>query len=238
MSTRYARHRSGVEIEATSDMSVSQRDRWLVASFSGPVRACSWAIVRGGLVDAEHVAWLEVRDDELRPPADARELLNARLRERGLESAVGLLTSRRVSTYRDVAREYSGVRLRCIATVGLGNALRAGDPPGVTGRIGTINLLVHVDAPMTDVALLEASAIATEAKAAAVLEAGILSRRSNQPATGTGTDCTVVTCALPKLPLRGASYAGKHTAIGALVGEVTLQAVREGIAGWLEEQRA
>ena len=222
---------------AASEMSVSQQDRWLVASFSSPVRACSWAIVRGGLVDAGHVAWLEVRDDELRPPVDAGELLSARLRERGLENAVGLLTSRRVSTYRDVAREYAGVRARCIATVGLGNALRAGDPPGVTGRIGTINLLVHVDTSVTDVALLEASAIVTEAKAAAVLESGILSRRSKQPATGTGTDCTVVTCVLPRVPSRGASYAGKHTGIGALVGAATLQAVREGIAGWLEEQR-
>jgi adenosylcobinamide amidohydrolase len=218
-------------------MSVSQRDRWLLTSFASPVRACSWAIVRGGLVDAEHVAWLEVRDDELRPPVDARELLRERLQERGLENAVGLLTSRRVATYRDVARESSGVRARCIATVGLGNALRAGDPPGVSGRIGTINLLLHVDAPLTDVALLEASAIATEAKAAAVLEAGISSRRSGRPATGTGTDCTVVTCPLPQVRTRAASYAGKHTAIGSVVGEATWQAVRDGIAAWLAERR-
>ena len=163
-------------------MSVEQRERWLVSSFSSPVRACSWAIVRGGFVDAEHVAWLEVHDDELRPPVDATDLLQTRLCERGLENAVGLLTSRRVSTYRDVLRESSGLRARCLATVGLGNALRAGDPPGVTGRIGTINLLLHVEAPLTDVALLEASAIVTEAKTAAVLEAGILSRRTHRPA--------------------------------------------------------
>jgi adenosylcobinamide amidohydrolase len=129
------------------------------------------------------------------------------------------------------------MRARCLATVGLGNALRAGDPAGVSGRIGTINILLHVDAPLTDVALLEASAIVTEAKAAAVLEAGISSRRSGRPATGTGTDCTVVTCTLPHTRLRGASYAGKHTAIGSLVGEAALQAVSEGIAAWLEERK-
>ena len=231
------RRKSEDATAAHSGISVSQRERWLVASFAEPVRACSWAIVRGGLVDAEHVAWLEVRDEELRPPVDASELLRERLRERGFQNAVGLLTSRRVSTYRDVVSESSGIRARCIATVGLGNALRAGDPPGVTGRIGTINILLHLDAPLTDVALLEASAIVTEAKAAAVLEAGISSRRSNRPATGTGTDCTVVTCSMPQAQLRGASYAGKHTAIGSLVGEATARAVADGIAAWLSEGR-
>ncbi|HYQ45569.1 MAG TPA: adenosylcobinamide amidohydrolase [Polyangiaceae bacterium] len=237
MSASLPRHRLVGDARITSEMSVVQADRWLVASFSCPVRACSWAIVRGGLVEAQHVAWLEVRDHELRPPVDATELLRARLRERRLESAIGLLTSRNVSTYRDVTSDNAGIRVRCIATTGLGNALRAGDPPGVSGRIGTINLLLHVDTPLTDVALLEASAIATEAKTAAVLEAGISSRRSNLPATGTGTDCTVVTCKRPQLRRKGATYAGKHTQIGALIGAAAFQAVQEGIAAWLQEQR-
>lgn len=221
---------------AASELSVTQNERWLVAAFSSPVRACSWAIVRGGLVDADHVAWLEVRDQELRPPVNAADLLRERLRERGLEHAVGLLTSRSVATYRDVTRESSGIRARCLATVGLGNALRAGDPPGVNGRIGTINLLLHVDVPLSDSALLEASAIVTEAKAVAVLEAGITSRRTGQPATGTGTDCTVVTCSLPQSRKSRAIYAGKHTQVGSLIGEVTLRAVTEGVSAWLRER--
>jgi adenosylcobinamide amidohydrolase len=122
---------------------------------------------------------------------------------------------------------------RAVATVGLGNALRAGDPAGVAGRIGTINLLVHVSAPLTDEALLEASAIATEAKAAAVLEAQITSRRTGRPATGTGTDCTVLACT--PAPRRREAYAGKHTRIGALVGAAAHCVVREGVRRWLEE---
>lgn len=222
---------------APAAMSLFQQGGWLVASFSAPVRACSWAIVGGGLVDAEHVAWLEVHDEDLRPPVDAAALLGERLHAQGLEGAVGLLTSRRVASYREVAAESGAVGARCVATVGLGNALRAGDPAGVAGRIGTINLLVHVAVPMTDAALLEASAIATEAKTAAVLEAGITSRRSGRPATGTGTDCTVVTCVRPPRGARGAPYAGKHTAIGSVVGDAAFRAVHEGVASWLEEQR-
>src|SRR6185369_15486312 len=122
MSAPLLRHRSAGDTQAASELTVVQNERWLVASFSSPIRACSWAIVHGGLVDAEHVAWLEVRDHELRPPVDAAVLLCERLREQGLDNAIGLLTSRRVSTYRDVTRESAGIRARCIATVGLGNA--------------------------------------------------------------------------------------------------------------------
>jgi len=229
-----ARSHDAVPRRRAPAMMVTQEGPWLVASFAAPVRACSWAIVRGGLVDADHVAWLEVRDGDLRPPVDARGLLADRLRFRGLGRAVGLLTSRNVSTYCDVAARHGDARARCVATVGLGNALRAGDPPGVAGRIGTINILVHVFAALSDAALVEANAIATEAKVAAVLEAGVLSRRSGRAATGTGTDCTVTTCETRR-DGAVAAYAGKHTAIGAAIGEATLGAVRDGVAAWLEE---
>ena len=221
-------------IPLTSDgMSVTLSDRWLVASFSAPVSACSWAIVGGGLAVIDHVAWCEVSDADLRPPVDARGFLIERLRERRLARAVGLLTSRSVATYSDAVLETRGARARCVATVGLGNALRAGDPAGIAGRIGTINVLVHLDVPLTNEGLLEASAIATEAKTAVVLEAGVLSRRTGRAATGTGTDCTVVTSVIGPSP---ASYAGKHTSVGSLVGSAVERAVSEGVARWLEER--
>lgn len=208
-------------------LEVTQNGAWLVAKFAEPVRTCSWAIVGGGFSHARHVAWLEVRDEELRPPLDPRRMLRDRLRAAGMADAVGLMTSRDVSTYTDACVEEA----RCIATVGLGNALRAGDPAGIAGRIGTINLLVHVDAPLSDEAMLEASAIATEAKCAAVLESGVSSRRTGRPATGTGTDCTVVTSTGGRV-----QYAGKHTTIGAAVGAAVEQAVVAGVRRWLAEQ--
>ncbi|WP_394825090.1 adenosylcobinamide amidohydrolase [Pendulispora albinea] len=220
------------------------RDRWLVASFEEPVRACSWAIVGGGIAEVRHVAWLEVRDADLRPPIDPRRMLVERLRDAGLHPAVGLLTSRSVATYTVATAQSHGVTAWCVATVGLGNALRAGDPPGVAGRIGTINTLVYVDAPLTDEALLEANAIVTEAKCAAVLEADVRSRRSGRPATGTGTDCTVVACALPAKHTEravaheaspSAAYAGKHTVIGSVAGAAAFDAIAAGVRRWTLE---
>ena len=220
---------------ADGAFSVALRERWLVVTFGAPVRACSWAIVGGGLVDTRHVAWLEVRDVDLRPPVDPQQLLVDRLHAEGIGGAVGLMTSRQVSTHSDVSSVSGGVDARCVATVGLGNALRAGDPAGVAGRIGTINVLVHVDAPLSDAALLEAIAIATEAKAAVVLEAGVRSRRTGRPATGTGTDCIVVTSALAASRSR-TRYAGKHTSVGAAIGAAVEGAVGEGVARWLAER--
>jgi adenosylcobinamide amidohydrolase len=220
-------------IAAARSAGIALRDRMLVVSFGARVRVCSWAIIGGGFAHASHVAWIEVRDEELRPPTDPRAYAERRLRAENVEDAIALLTSRRVATFCDHALADGGIEARAIATVGLGNALRAGDPSGVAGRIGTINLLVHVSSPLTDEALLEASAIATEAKTAAVLEAGVTSRRSGRPATGTGTDCTVLACALGAR--RGEAYAGKHTRVGALVGAVSHHAVREGVDRWLVE---
>ena len=140
-----------------------------------------------------------------------------------------------MTTFVDVTAHDCDVRSRCIATVGLGNALRAGDPPGPAGRIGTINLLCHVDVPLTDEALLEAMSIATEARTASVLEAAVPSLRSGLPATGTGTDCIVMATPLAG---RREPYAGKHTRIGHVVGAAVAQAVRRAVAEWKAERGA
>ena len=66
---------------------------------------------------------------------------------------------------------------RCVATVGLGNALCAGDPPVAGEPAGTINLLCHVSTPLSELALLEALALAAEARTLALLEARVPSSR-------------------------------------------------------------
>lgn len=210
-------------------------DRMMVASLRARVRTCSWAVLGGGIAWARHVAWIEVRNAELPPSVNPRDHALARLRAAGVEGeTIGLLTSRRVTEYQVASRSDGDLGAHAVATVSLGNALRAGDPSSVRGPLGTINLFVVISTPLTDEGLFEASAIATEAKTAAVLEAGILSRSTGRPATGTGTDCTVLACCDGVDP---GSYAGKHTRIGELVGAVAYQVVREGVHGWLQEQR-
>lgn len=195
-------------------------------------RLLSHAVLRPGFVEADAVAWLQVRDEELAPPVDPVRLLADRLGEAGLEDAVGLLTSAELAGFVEVERAVGSLSVRTVATVGLDNARRAGDewdvaPPAV----GTINVLVLASIPVADAALVEMLAVAAEARAMAVLEGGVPSRRSGRPATGTGTDCTVVgaPCGVPVT-----EYAGKHTALGHLVGSSVAEAVGRGVAAWLE----
>ncbi len=212
---------------------VSLRPGWLVARFARPQALLGWAVVRGGRVTGTTVAWRQVHDDELGPGVDPRRFLSRRLREAGLTGAVGLLTSRAVDRYHDTERVEGGVRARCLATVGLGNALRVGDPPGPLRRVGTINLMAWVSVPLAPTAALEALSIATEARTAAILAAGVASRQSGAPATGTGTDCIVIAC---PVEARGAAYAGKHTALGHVIGGAVYDAVLAGAERWIEDR--
>jgi adenosylcobinamide amidohydrolase len=212
---------------------VSGTPRWLITRFSEDHLTASWAIVGGGIRRTRSVVWHEVSERELRPPIDAVELLASRLRGLGHSDAVGLLTSRSLESYVDVAERYRGIEARCIATVGLGNALRAGDPPGPSGRIGTINLLCRVSVTLGPESLLEALALAAEARTLAVCEAGVPSTVSGLPASGTGTDCIVVAAPDGPAPSR---YAGKHTVIGHLVGATVKDAITRGVEAWLRER--
>lgn len=215
---------------------VTRHASWLIARFSRPQRALSWAIVGGGWCETSAVAWLEVRNAELPAEVDPRALLRQRMAEHGLSDAVGLLTSRRLDAFVDVTHAADGVSARCVATVGLGNALRAGDAPVSIRPVGTINVVCHVSEPLTDEAMLEALALASEGKALAVREAGVPSFATGLLASGTGTDCIVVVCPLPGAERMAQAYAGKHTNIGYLIGHTVHTAVARGCADWKAEQ--
>ncbi|WNG37162.1 adenosylcobinamide amidohydrolase [Archangium violaceum] len=206
--------------------------RLLVVRFERPHAVLSWAVINGGRRRARAVVWRQVRDDELVPGVDPVALLAASLGESS-EETVGLLTSRDVSTFDDVRLASGALSARCVATVGLGNALAAGDEPGPLRSVGTINLLCQLSRPLSEGALVEAVALAAEARTAALMEARVPSRRSLRAATGTGTDCIVV--AAPEGP-GGETYVGKHTRLGSLLGGAVREATARGVRRWLDER--
>jgi adenosylcobinamide amidohydrolase len=210
-------------------------NRLLVVRLPGPHRALSWAVTGGGFVRTDAVVWRHVTEDELVPGIDVARFTAAVLDGAGLRGAIGLLTARDLTTFDCVTRQAGDEAARCVATVGLGNALAAGDPPGPFA-VGTINLLLQLATPLSDGALVELVALAAEARTAAVLDAAVPSRRSAKLATGTGTDCIVV--AAPDARGVGAPYAGKHTLLGALAGGAVREAVTRGVRRWLAAEVA
>lgn len=231
-----------------AEVRVERQGKWLVVRLGEVHDILSWAVAGGGARRAATVAWYQVGRNELAPPVEARGFLEEKLAARGMAGAVGLMTGRRLDAYVDVERRLGPTAARCIATVGLSNALRVGDaplaPPAVEAdgrmdggdqraeRIGTINLLCRVSSPLTPEALVEALALAAEARTLAVLELAAPSRASAGAATGTGTDCIVV--AAPRGGERQ-GYAGKHTPLGHLIGAAVHEAVRRGGEAWRRE---
>jgi adenosylcobinamide hydrolase len=98
---------------------------------------------------------------------------------------VGMLTAADVRRHTTVTE--SGVEV--LATVGLGHPIRAAAPdePGPASMVGTINLIAVLPERLSDAALVNAVATATEAKAQALADLGL-------NATGTATDALCILC--------------------------------------------
>ena len=124
------------------------------------------------------------------PPSYARRDPDHHLGKLGVSlglpgRGVGMLTAadvRRVSTALDGGVEAA-------ATVGLGHPTWAAAPDdrNAVGQVGTINVVVVLPERLSDAALVNAVATATEAKAQALWDRGIA-------ATGTATDAVCIAC--------------------------------------------
>jgi len=202
------------------------RDRTLIVTFPEWYRVLSWAPLGGGTVEARTILNHQV-DIHEHPTLEPEIYLRNLARRLDMPfPVVGLMTG--VSMERLVRKvgQHAGLTIECFATVGLSNALAAGDPATYEEHLGTINLIVVVSRPLTPPAMIEAVQLVTEAKTAALMDAAIRSTVSNTVATGTGTDCIALACPGGTPAYR---YCGKHTKLGELIGRGVFEAMREGI---------
>jgi len=184
-------------------------------------RMISTGVLGGGLGPREWVLNAQV------PAAYARTDPAGHLRElaRGLGltgPGIGLLTAAQVTDL--VQRQDEGVH--AAATVGLRVPTWAAAPPGRPDPelAGTINLIVALPVPLTDAALVNAVATATEAKVQAVLDAGFAG-------TGTATDAICV-AAPAHIQDREEEFAGPRSVWGARIARAVHAAVQAGAAGY------
>jgi adenosylcobinamide amidohydrolase len=135
------------------------------------------------------------------------------LRGRG----VGMLTAADVRAVSSATE--AGVEV--FATVGLGHPTWAAAPDaqGPVSLVGTINLVVLLPERLSDAALVNAVATATEAKSQAMFEAGVAG-------TGTATDAVCIAC-----PDDGAPHAfgGPRSVWGARLARAVHGAVLGGL---------
>ena len=95
---------------------------------------------------------------------------------------------------------------------------------------GTINTVVVINgASLTQEAMIEAYAIAIEAKCGACAEYSVTcAKNARKLAQGTGTDCTVLLCPSQESQL-SVNYAGKHCLLAELIGQAVKEATGEAI---------
>ena len=212
-------------------MTVTLDRPWLEMDLGADMRVLSWSLNAPGFVTARHILWREVRDADLPRDFDVDGWFRRELAARDRAQAVGLLTSRNVEAFDLAEHTADGIHARAVATVGFSNAERIGTRLDRGDKDwGTINVAVQVDAGLTDAALIETLSIATQARTAAVMEAGY--DLPTGRATGTGTDCIAVAA-----PQGDVAFAGLHTAVGEAVGAAVFEAVSRGARVWMDTVR-
>ncbi|WP_417256982.1 adenosylcobinamide amidohydrolase [Celeribacter halophilus] len=204
---------------------------WLIAELGTSLRVLSFAPYRSGFVMADRIVWRELRNADLPVDLAVSDWVTAEMTEAGHAEAVGMLTSRDVTKFQRKETRVESARVAAIATVGLGNAERIGTRTPRDWsfeRYGTINIAVQIAEGLTEAAQIEALSIATQARTAAVVDAGL--RLPHGPVTGTGTDCIAIAA-----PKGDTAYAGLHTALGEAIGAAVYQTVATGAAVWIKE---
>ncbi|TXS52176.1 adenosylcobinamide amidohydrolase [Streptomyces sp. t39] len=182
------------------------------------MRMISSALLGGGTGEREWVLNAQV------PPGyrrmDPAAHLAALARAAGATGpGVGLMTAADVRARRWAADE--GVE--ALVTAGIGVRGWAAVPaPGEPGpqRAGTINIVVSVPVPLSDAALVNAVATATEAKVQALLETGA-------DASGTPTDAVCVAAVRPVDGRPPEPFAGPRSVWGARVARAVHRAVTD-----------
>jgi len=212
-------------------LSIHLAGKALAVRFASEQAVLSWSLTRPGFTRADAVAWLQVTDADLSIDVDPASLLTQRLAAAGYADAVQMMTSRDVRKHHHAHYAIGQANAFCLATVGLANSGRVGERSVESARVGTINLLAHVDQPLNEAGLLEALSIATEARTAAVMDLNW--RLDGKVVTGTGTDCIAIACPVSD---RSETYAGLHTDIGAAIGGAVYAAVRAGGLEWIAEK--
>jgi adenosylcobinamide amidohydrolase len=198
----------------------------LVVGFGGERRTLSSAVLGGGLGSAR--AWLNATVPADYARTDPEVDLAERARTLGVTSpVVGMLTAVDVAHHHEACHGSA----TAVATVGVRHALAAAGTRPRAVAAGTINLLVLVDAALTDAGLAGAAQTAVEAKAQALAATGVPATNAAGPATGTATDAFCIAA----LPGARVAFAGPATRVGGDIAHAVFAAVR---AGALEERVA
>jgi len=202
-------------------ISAEIRENAIVINSDVPLKALSSAVLNGGFIKSQNILNYQVPLDYSHedPKMDLKRVSEAF----GLKTPViGLMTGVNIKNV-SIKNEISNSISTCaIITAGLSNPAAAGDYIPIKD-FGTINIIVLIDADLTDSALVDAIKTITEAKTLVLHDLDIRSPYSKHFATGTTSDAVVVACTGQG---RTYEYAGTATKVGYLIARVVIKALK------------
>jgi len=221
---------------------LEKTDTALIAAFTGKRRVLSTAACNGGYQD--NLKWVFNQDcklDNNLPSGMKAATYEGHMAVIASELGLDPLLSCGLSTAADMdnavirTKTYADTTVTAVVTGGIDvNGGRVGEPAhwhetkdGFVYAPGTINILLFIDADLSEGALAQALVTGAEAKTAAVQELMAPSCYSAGIATGSGTDGIIVVSDAQS-PVKLTS-AGKHCKLGELIGRTVIDAVREAL---------
>lgn len=217
----------------TKHASLTNTPSHIHVEFTVPHQVMSSAVLNGGLVYADHIVNLKVPKYLTAPSSPQRTLTQYCEDANWHGSSVGMMTAASMDSFRMAKQSAQGVDIIILVTAGLSNPRRVGDHAehrimvAESEEIGTINIIMITSAILTGAAMVEALLIVTEAKTAALQDAGIKSPVSDKIATGTGTDSVAVVSGHGPAEV---NYCGKHVLFGEILGRMVTDTVASSIA--------
>jgi adenosylcobinamide amidohydrolase len=196
-----------------------RRDGVVALRLAAPWQVLSSAVLGGGRRHVRSLVHLQVplSYDCDRPEMDLRRAA----RELALDGpTVGLMTAVDLVETQLFAARAGDAEVRALITVGLRNAARPGE--AASGRPGTINVVLLCARRLAEAAAIELAMLVSEAKAAAIVEAGVRTR-SGRSASGTSTDAIAILWR--RAAGREFRHAGSATEIGSVVGRIVTDAI-------------
>lgn len=218
-------------------MIIEHNSQHVLVRFIRPRRFLSSAVLNGGLVTARQLLNMKVpldvgsKKSNLASPEATLQAYAKRLDLPG--ATVGMMTAATMQSFRSQHTLCENIAVTALVTCGLTNAKRVGEwaewrrvdatPP----QAGTINIIVCIDAALTPAAMVEATMMMTEAKAACLHSWGVKNPDTGRLATGTGTDATAV---ITNPRGRPVVYCGKHVLLGEKLAWAVMGALNASLA--------
>ncbi|MEA3319458.1 MAG: adenosylcobinamide amidohydrolase [Bacillota bacterium] len=216
------------EVQGLADLELNRDERCIHVQSIRPLRTISNGVKGEGIQWHKHFCNFHVNKDYNcdNPVKDIGEWLH----QKGIpsEQSVAMMTAVVLSDVVIIKKEIKCIEFMAVVTAGVGNAVDITNTENCQTpvTIGTINIMLFIDAHLTDGGLVNGLMSATEAKVKALHDMKVQDPKSRTIATGTSTDAMVLafTQQGDKTP-----YAGSGTLIGKGIGHLVYEGVTKAI---------